>query len=290
MNSAVSLSNVPPPLPPGWTEHMGEFLSHSVYQLFSSLIQPTVGAAPGGIRYYYNGLTKESTYTRPLPLLPGQSPAAKEKPAYKLQIPGTDWLRVTTTAGNIFYTNKAKKESVWTIPDEIKDEVAALKKEEAERARVAEEKAKAEEIAQVEKVKKDVEALVAKRKSAPESELVDEVVSKKARVEDGDENDGDSEEDEEDDSEDDEEEEDWQKEAEAQLAAEAEEHEKKQREAEEAKRAEEEELKRREKEKGTSALSMPSRVDLSIDEAKALFKVYNIHSFTHAFLDVLTAV
>ena len=35
----------------------------------------------------------------------------------------------------------------------------------------------------------------------------------------------------------------------------------------------EEELKRKEKERGKPILNMPNRVDLSIEEAKALFKV-----------------
>ena len=65
----------------------------------------------------------------------------------------------------------------------------------------------------------------------------------------------------------------WQREAAAQLAAEAEEEERRreeerQRQEEEAKR-----LKEAEKQKGAPQLNMPERVDLSIDEAKALFKV-----------------
>ena len=47
----------------------------------------------------------------------------KEKPVEKLPIEGTSWLRVTTNEGNIFYTNTETKTSVWTVPDEIKEQV-----------------------------------------------------------------------------------------------------------------------------------------------------------------------
>lgn len=47
----------------------------------------------------------------------------KEKPVEKLPIEGTPWLRVTTNEGNVFYTNTETKTSVWTVPEEIKDQV-----------------------------------------------------------------------------------------------------------------------------------------------------------------------
>ena len=83
-----------------------------------------------------------------------------------------------------------------------------------------------------------------------------------------------------DDDEEDEEEEDWQKEAAAQLAAEAEEEEKrKEEEARPQKEQEEEELKEKEKAKGMPVLNMPNRVELSLDEGKALFKVSRLSIF-----------
>jgi hypothetical protein len=70
------------------------------------------------------------------------------------------------------------------------------------------------------------------------------------------------------------EEEDWQKEAAAQLAAEAEEDQRiREEEEKRAKEAEEAEAKAQEKQ----ALNMPDRVDFSLDEAKALFKVLILH-------------
>ncbi|KAF8739019.1 FF domain, partial [Rhizoctonia solani] len=205
---------VPPPLPPGWTEHK----------------------APTGHTYFYHAATKQSTYTRPLPPIhmggsaPGPPPSLpivtavapvtapagvantttdnnaapeaasekkskkskKEKPAKKTPIPDTPWLRVVTNLGNVFYTHTERKESVWTVPDEIADAVAELEREEeaekeAERERELREKIEQEqrkkeeqEKLEVERVRKEAEAAGAKRK-AEESE---ENAAKKARVED----------------------------------------------------------------------------------------------------------
>ncbi|KAI0353522.1 hypothetical protein OH77DRAFT_1406667 [Trametes cingulata] len=258
---------VPPPLPPGWTEHI----------------------SPTGQPYYYNAQTQQSTYVRPLPAFPiiPQAAAAavgaaapapkkpkKEKPLVKTPIPGTEWLRVITNEGNTFYTHTGRKQSVWTVPDEIKEAVEQLEREEAlKKAREVEEaarKAEEERAREVERIQSEVQGMVGKRK-AEEVVPVDEiVVSKKPKVdgeEDDEEMDGEDEEDD-----DDSEEEEWQKEAAAQLAKEAEEE--KQRQEEERKRKEEEarKLKEAEKQKGAPQINMPERVDLSIDEAKALFK------------------
>lgn len=240
---------------------------------------------PTGQPYYFNAATQESTYVRPLPAFPVPPPGAlappvapkkKERPREKTPIPGTDWLRVKTTEGNIFYTHKVEKRSVWTVPDEIRDAVTKLEREEEEaKFKAEEEAAKAEEAREmeVEHIKSEVDEMVGKRK-AEEPVPVDEVViTKKQKIDEDEDEDG-----EEEDS--DEEEEDWQREAAAQLAAEAEEE--RLRQEEEKKREEEEAnlLKEAEKAKGAPQLNMPDRVDLSIDEAKALFKVRS--RFNHA--------
>ncbi|PYI14099.1 hypothetical protein BO99DRAFT_485412 [Aspergillus violaceofuscus CBS 115571] len=56
----------PPPLPPGWTEHK----------------------APTGHTYYYNAQTKQSTYTRPLPVPTQPQPPTitPQQPTYKTNI------------------------------------------------------------------------------------------------------------------------------------------------------------------------------------------------------------
>lgn len=59
----------------------------------------------------------------------------KEKPKTKETISGTTWMKVTTTAGNTFYTNVETKVSSWTVPEEIKEQ---LKMHEETQAREAE--------------------------------------------------------------------------------------------------------------------------------------------------------
>lgn len=192
----------------------------------------------------------------------------------KTPIPGTEWIRVKTTEGNIFFSHKAKKTSIWTVPDEIKDALEALEKEEEEqRQRAVHEELESvqggikrvdeERLQELERVKAELKGDVGKRK-AEEPVAVDEVViSKKPRMD----------EEEEDEEEEESEEEDWQREAAVQLAAEAEEEKRKQ---EEREKLLEEEKARESAEmeaQKNRPLNMPDRVDLSIDEAKALFKV-----------------
>jgi transcription elongation regulator 1 len=100
-------------------------------------------SAPNGTAYYYNNLTKQSTYTRPLPSgvapsFPPPSipqtipqsvvaapPKKKEKPKEKIPIPGTNWTKVITSENNVFYAEKGTKKSSWTVPEEIKEAVEA---------------------------------------------------------------------------------------------------------------------------------------------------------------------
>lgn len=170
----------------------------------------------------------------------------------------------------MFYTNKTKKESVWTIPDEIKDAVELLNKQEEDDKIHAGAQAQgetrmdvdAEQEREIERVRMELQEVV-KRKAEDISRSDEIVISKKPRVED--------QVDEADDTDDGEEseEEDWQREAAAQLAKEAEEEEKRQREEDEKAKAEEVQ---RAKESAPQ-ITMPDRVDLSIEEGKALFKV-----------------
>ncbi|GLB33792.1 putative FF domain containing protein [Lyophyllum shimeji] len=248
--SAPSFVPLAPPLPPGWSEHI----------------------APGGQPYYYNAQTQESTYVRPIPAFPNMPiiqpeppKKKKEKPLVKTGIPGTEWLRVRTTEGNVFYSHKTRKESVWTVPDEIKEAVEELEKVERKRQEKAAKvvvdeasQAERERSLEVQRVKEEVQAMV-KRKAEDSVPLNEMVVSKKAKVD---------EEEEDRTSEDDEsEEEEWQREAAAQLAAEAEAE--KARQEEEAARLKQAEA---EAEAKRAECNMPDRVDLSVEEAKALFK------------------
>ncbi|KAF8639823.1 hypothetical protein AX17_001079 [Amanita inopinata Kibby_2008] len=260
----------PPPLPPGWSEHI----------------------APNGQVYYYNAHSKESTYVRPLPAFPLvtpqqlQAPQAtakkKEKPLFKTRVPGTDWLRVKTTEGNVFYSHTTRKESVWTVPEEIKDALEAFEREEhVQQQQMTQQQVTvlerhSEEI-EVERIKNEVQDLV--KRKAEEAVPVDEfVISKKVRTGDVQSEQGGDESTSEDD------EEEWQKEAAEQLAAEAEAEEKRrkieeQEQLAEGKRAEESkalgsQINQKVAQQGQEPMqiSIPDRVDLSVEEAKALFK------------------
>ena len=238
---------------------------------------------PGGQPYYFNIHTSESTYVRPLPTFPIVNPAlvtpaptskpAKDRPLVKTPIPGTDWIRVKTIQGNTFYSHKIEKQSVWVIPDEIKEAADALEKEEQDAAeRLIREQEEEAARVETERVKAQIAKETAKRKAHDPVPVDEVIISKKARVDD-EPDDEDMDDEEEDSGSDDEEEEEWQKEAAAQLAAEAEEHERQRKEEEEAeqKRIMDEDILKEEYK--TQQLNMPAKVDLAPEEAKALFKV-----------------
>jgi transcription elongation regulator 1 len=223
------------------------------------------------------------------PPAPAQKPV-KDKPLVKTPVPGTDWIRVKTTQGNTFYSHKIEKRSMWTVPDEIQEALAALEKEEQDLAeRLSREQEEEAARIETERVKAQIAKETAKRK-AQDPVPVDEVlISKRVRVDDeredeemdDGEEDGDDDGGEEDsDDDDDEEEEEWQKEAATQLAAEAEEHERQKKEEEKAELnriQDEEKLKEDYK---TQHLNMPAKVELAPEEAKALFKVRLLHPYS----------
>jgi transcription elongation regulator 1 len=194
---------------------------------------------------------------------PGQ--AKKDKPLLKTPIPGTDWIRVKTTQGNTFYSNKATKASLWTTPDNIRDAVRELEEAEAAEAAATERaRTQATVDAEVARIKGELQEAVTKRKAGdlPASEVKAAKKPKVASAE-ADDDDDDSEEGEE---------EEWQKEAIAQLAAEAEAE--KQRQEEERTRKEQEAKRAKDElEDKARKLGIPSRSDLSVDEAKAFFRV-----------------
>jgi len=206
---------------------------------------------------------------RPLPLTQLRS-TKQEKPLFKAHIPTTDWLRVKTTEGNVFYSHKVRKESVWIVPDEIKEASEQLEQDERRK----------EELSKTKKERgiENGAPETAKRK-AEEPIPVDEVViTKKSRTD----TDLSDEEDDEDTGDEDEDEE-WQLEAAEQLAKEAEELKRK---GDEQRRIEEMEAEQdsTKKDQGTESnqqtqseqhgpVTKLPKVDLSIEEAKALFKV-----------------
>lgn len=162
---------------------------------------------------------------------------------------------------------------MWTVPDEVKEAVETLEKEEQDAADrfIIKQEGEAARI-ETERVKAQIAKETAKRKARDPVPVDEVVISKRARVDDEPEDEEMDEKDEDSDA-DDEEEEEWQKEAAAQLAAEAEEHERQSKEEEEAeqKRIKDEETLKEEYK--TKQLNMPAKVDLGPEEAKALFKV-----------------
>lgn len=219
--------------------------------------------APTGHPYYYNNVTRQSTYVRPV--LPTQLRSTKqEKPLFKAHIPTTDWLRVKTTEGNVFYSHKVRRESVWIVPDEIKEALEQLEQDERHK----------EELSKTKKERGIENGAPAKRKAEDPISVDEVVITKKSRTD----ADLSDEEDEEDTSDEDEDEE-WQLEAAEQLAKEAEELKRKgdeqrrieEMEAEQDSRKKDQEIENNQRTQ--SGQHGPARVDLSIEEAKALFKV-----------------
>ena len=164
------------------------------------------------------------------PVVPQTEHVTKEKPHTKILIPNTEWYRVTTTKGNVFYANKITKQSLWEMPEELKP---ALDAWQVERDGSGEAD----------------DASSSKRKL---EDSVDQGATKKAKYQ---------EEDDEDES--DEELEDWQREAAEQLAAEA----------EQARLEEQQRLKEEKAEAEQLRALVPDKVNLSLEEGKALFKV-----------------
>lgn len=210
----------------------------------------------------------------------------KERPLAKTPVPGTPWLRVKTTEGNIFWTHKERKESVWEVPEEIKELAEEMGRDEKEKeareaeagvqqtleehARVSDE-TKRKEREEVERVMEEVKDAVAagKRKAVATAEGDMWSAHKKSRVE----------------EEPDEPDEGWQREIADEMVAEGE------GEADDIKTQPPQEANDTENSRPSDEtpqdasatpdapssaqpfFKVPDRVDLSIDEAKALFKV-----------------
>ncbi|KAM3394997.1 pre-mRNA-processing protein 40A isoform X1 [Capsicum galapagoense] len=66
--------------------------------------------AADGRRYYYNKITKQSSWEKPLELM---TPLERADAS-------TVWKEFTTADGRKYYYNKETKQSKWTIPDELK--------------------------------------------------------------------------------------------------------------------------------------------------------------------------
>ncbi|KAK7264143.1 hypothetical protein RJT34_31747 [Clitoria ternatea] len=85
----------------------------------------TAHKTEAGIVYYYNAVTGESTYDKPAGFKgePHQI-AVQPTPVSMVELPGTDWVLVSTSDGKKYYYNNRTKTSCWQIPNEV----AELKK------------------------------------------------------------------------------------------------------------------------------------------------------------------
>ncbi len=225
----------------------------------------------------------------------------KEKPKEKTLIPGTTWTKVVTTEGNVFYTEKETKKSSWTVPEEIKREVEVYQEslEQEAKAKVEEERRKKEQervesIRERERIRLDIEA-ERQRKQEEETQRVQEREAQRKRKEmeaaDADEDDRKGEdgrptkvaklegsappeeaadEDEQDEGQagplDEEDEEAWQKAVAAEIAAEH-------AAADVIKKAEKKKAKSELEEAKRTVFQAPTKVDLTLEEGRALFKV-----------------
>ncbi|PON93729.1 WW domain containing protein [Trema orientale] len=73
-----------------------------------------------GVVYYYNALTGESTYDKP-PDFKGEAEkvSVQPVPVSMVNLPGTDWVLVSTSDGKKYYYNNKTKVSCWQIPTEV---------------------------------------------------------------------------------------------------------------------------------------------------------------------------
>ncbi|KAF7827442.1 pre-mRNA-processing protein 40C isoform X1 [Senna tora] len=72
------------------------------------------------IVYYYNALTGESTYDKPAGFkAEPDKVSVQPTPASMVNLPGTDWVLVTTSDGKKYYYNNRTKTSCWQIPSEV---------------------------------------------------------------------------------------------------------------------------------------------------------------------------
>jgi len=105
--------------------------------------------APSGEFYYYNHITKQSTWKKPDNYIPYKPPfiphfqqkhvlqkpitKTEQKPIEKAismkRIPGTPWHIILTSRNNEFFYNYDTKKSTWEIPEEVKDIINNLLEE-----------------------------------------------------------------------------------------------------------------------------------------------------------------
>ncbi|KZT51880.1 hypothetical protein CALCODRAFT_521067 [Calocera cornea HHB12733] len=136
----------PPPLPAGWTEHLtpaGVPYYHHALSQHSTYLRPENPHAPA----HANGKPKSNS-SKPRKPKPKPKPEKPERPVSKQKVPGSGWWRVRTSRGNVFFRDGVRGVSVWEVPEEVADAVAALEREEREEHESLKRRARAAEIAE----------------------------------------------------------------------------------------------------------------------------------------------
>jgi transcription elongation regulator 1 len=83
---------------------------------------------PTGQPYWYNSTTRQSSWVFPTEATP--LPAKQKQ--IKKKIPGTHWLFVITFDGYEFFYDRDTKTSIWEMPEELKEAMELLLKQEQE--------------------------------------------------------------------------------------------------------------------------------------------------------------
>ncbi|KAJ7954515.1 Pre-mRNA-processing protein 40C [Quillaja saponaria] len=101
-------------------EHVTEVSTQDAAAVSNHLDAWTAHKTEAGIVYYYNALTGESTYDKPSGFkAEPDKVSVQPTPVSMVNLPGTDWVLVTTTDGKKYYYNNQTKTSSWQIPSEV---------------------------------------------------------------------------------------------------------------------------------------------------------------------------
>ncbi|CAN8258729.1 unnamed protein product [Cochlearia groenlandica] len=93
----------------------------------------TAHKSEAGVVYYYNSVTGQSTYEKPLGFEAEPDKVTVQPiPVSMENLHGTDWALVSTNDGKKYYYNNKTKVSSWQIPSEVKDLVKKVDERPAE--------------------------------------------------------------------------------------------------------------------------------------------------------------
>ncbi|KAI3982914.1 hypothetical protein MKX01_010397, partial [Papaver californicum] len=116
---SISKSGMQAELPPPGIDH-NEQMNADGGSINTQEDPWTAHKAETGAVYYYNAITKESTYEKPVGYKGEPNKVTVQPtPVSWEKLPGTDWASVTTDDGKKYYYNSITKVSSWQIPSEV---------------------------------------------------------------------------------------------------------------------------------------------------------------------------